>query len=278
MSTEMSRMPSRKPAAPRVLARTRKGRPRTRVGAADLERRLAERTAELRDKTLELERFAFTVSHDLRAPLRAMQGFARALIEDCGDRLDPVGRDYAARIAAAGRRMDGMLQDLLAYSRLLRLDRAVEPVDLKDIVAEALHGLDPAVRGSDARVVVEDGLPRVLGHRALLVQVIGCLLSNAVKFVAPGTRPEVRLRGEDRAGRLRLWVEDNGIGIAPGDQEKIFGVFVRLHGVEAYPGNGMGLAIVRRGMERMSGGSGVDSRTGSGSRFWIELPKGPKGA
>jgi signal transduction histidine kinase len=116
-------------------------------------------------------------------------------------------------------------------------------------------------------------LPRIKGHPTTLVQVVANLLGNAVKFVPPGMTPRVRVWAEERGERMRLWVEDNGIGIAPEHQERIFRVFERLHRRESYPGTGIGLAIVRKGMERMGGGCGVESAPGQGSRFWVDLPR-----
>ncbi len=119
---------------------------------------------------------------------------------------------------------------------------------------------------------VEPGLPAVAGHFPTLVQIVTNLLSNALKFVPPGQQPRVRIFGEQRAATVRLWIEDNGIGIAPQHHERIFQVFERLHGVETYAGSGIGLAIVRRGIERIGGQAGVESADDQGGRFWIELP------
>ena len=115
-------------------------------------------------------------------------------------------------------------------------------------------------------------MPRVLGNQSVLVRVLANLISNAVKFVEPGTTPTVKVRAESLAGSVRVWVEDDGIGIKPEHSDRIFRVFERLHGVETYPGTGIGLAIVRKGMVRMHGTVGVESKPGRGSRFWIELP------
>jgi PAS domain S-box-containing protein len=228
---------------------------------------------ELKETNAELESFTYTVSHDLRAPLRAMQGFADALQEDYADRLDATGQDYAWRIVAAARRMDALIQDLLAYSRLSRADLRLHPISLRGMAKDVLAQMEEEFRERDARVTVQGPLPEVMGHRATLVQVLTNLLTNAVKFVNPDTPPCVRVWAEDRDGQVRLCVEDNGIGIAPEHHERIFRVFERLHGVETYPGTGIGLAIVRKGMERMGGRVGVESEVGRGSRFWIELPK-----
>lgn len=238
--------------------------------AGELERQVGLRTAELEAANSELESFAYSVSHDLRAPLRAVHGFADALAEDYHDQFDAEGREYLAALSASADRMDRLIEDLLAYSRLSRVELSPQPVQLEAAVAEALMFLPADVR---SYVAVEKPLPSVLGHRPTLVQVLLNLLGNAVKFVPPEVTPSICLRSELRGDWARVWVEDNGIGIELEHQERIFRVFERLHGVEAYPGTGIGLAIVRRGLERMGGRSGVESEPGHGSRFWIELPR-----
>lgn len=245
---------------------------RLRAHAADLERRLAERAAAGEEAVAEVDAFAYAVSHDLRAPLRAMQGFASALLEDCAEGLGPDGQEWARRIVAAARRMDAIIEDLLAYSRIGRAQLRLGPVSLDAVVKESLADLEGEIRERGAEIEVRPPLPGVRGHRVTLVKAVSNLLGNAVKFVPPQARPRVSVWAEERGDRVRLFVEDNGIGIAPEHQERIFRVFERLHGVEAYPGTGIGLAIVRKAAECMSGRAGVESREGSGSRFWIELP------
>jgi len=242
-----------------------------------LEELVAERTAELRAVNAELEAFAYTVSHDLRAPLRAVEGFSTALIEDYGERLDAEGRDYALSITHAARRMDTLIRDLLAYSRVGRTAMALVPVELGHVVQESFMQLAAIVQDSGAAIEVKDELPVVLAHKSILVQAVTNLLSNAIKFVAPGERPRVRVWAERRGETVRLWVEDEGIGIEAESQEQIFTVFERLHPADDYPGTGIGLAVVRRGIERMGGQVGVESEPGRGSRFWIELPAAEAG-
>ncbi len=248
----------------------------------ELEERITERTQELQAINAELEAFSYTVSHDLRAPLRAMQGFANALVEDCGSQLDPIGLDYTQRITTAAQRLDKMIQDLLEYSRLGRLEFPLKSISLDFIVSEVLFQLQELIKNTNTQIkVAEKGvipLPEVLGHRATLMQVVSNLIANAIKFVPETVQPQIQVWAEERkdvngSTWIRLWIEDNGIGIESEYQEKIFLVFERLHGREHYHGSGIGLALVRKGMERLGGRSGVESSLHQGSRFWIEAQK-----
>jgi len=232
---------------------------------------LAGQVGELDAANRELDAFSYSISHDLRAPLRAMQGFAEALLEDYGERLDAAGHDYAQRIVAASRQMDVLIQDLLAYSRLGRGEISLDPVSLETVVDEACGTLEMEVKERGGEINVERPLHRVLAHRAVLGQIVTNLLANAVKFTPAATPPRVRVRSEAGGGRVRLWVEDNGIGIEPQHRERIFRAFERLHGAQQYPGTGIGLAIVQKGTARLGGRVGVESEPGAGSRFWVEL-------
>ncbi|HYC03511.1 MAG TPA: CHASE3 domain-containing protein [Azospirillaceae bacterium] len=237
-----------------------------------LEVRVEERTRRLAEVNAELEAFAYSVSHDLRAPLRAMEGFATALVEDHADALPPEGRRYADRIRSAAHAMEELINDLLAYSRLTQNELELRPVSLAALAARSVADLS-ATLPPPGRIEVLEPLPPVRANAAALRQVIDNLLGNAAKFVAPGTAPLIRLRAETLPGeRVRLWVEDNGIGIAPDHRDRIFNVFERLHARTAYPGTGIGLAIVRKAVERMGGTLGLESAVGEGSRFWVELP------
>ncbi|MBL0403210.1 CHASE3 domain-containing protein [Microvirga aerilata] len=243
----------------------------------DLERQVESRTAELTQVNRELDAFAYTISHDLRAPLRSMHGYADALVEDYGASLPEEGRGFTQRIVAAADRMDNLIQDILTYSRLARGEVNLRPVALEQIVHQVLAHSEQMVSEARAEIEVERPLPSVKAHPPTLVQAVENLISNAIKFVPPGNRPYIRIRAERQANRVRLWFEDNGIGIDPAHQERVFQPFQRLHGVEAYPGTGIGLAIVRRSLERMGGECGVISKPGEGSRFWIELPAAEEG-
>jgi len=276
---------------------------------ATLEGRVELRTNQLQAANEELEAFTYTVAHDLRAPLRGMQGLAEALLEDYRDILDELGQEYAQQIVNSGQQLEDLIQDLLAYSRLSRTDLSLQVLELESVVAEAIAMVQADAKSRHGQIRVQSPLPAVMAHRVTLVQVIANLLTNAIKFVE-GAPPQVQIwaeeieqpqegeTGSETAGELeratvgqwehsqllmascllpvriiRLWVEDNGIGIAPEHQKRIFRVFERLHGIESYPGTGIGLAIVKKGTDRMGGQVGVESQLGQGSRFWIQLRK-----
>jgi signal transduction histidine kinase len=220
-----------------------------------------------------MEAFSYTISHDLRAPLRTIRGFSQALLEDYSQQLDDVGKDYLNRLMDGADRMDILIQDLLQYSRLGRSKLTFESIDLDQCLKNVLPQFEEEVRAKEAQMIVQPPLAVVLGHPPTLEQAIVNVLSNALKFVEPGVKPRVSIKTVETDGMVRLWIEDNGIGIAPEHQQRIFGVFERLHGMETYPGTGIGLAIVVKAVGRMGGRVGVESALGHGSRFWIELPK-----
>jgi PAS domain S-box-containing protein len=241
-----------------------------------LEQRVAERTAELRQANEDLEAFGYTIAHDLRAPMRAMRGFAQALLEDYAPALGETGLEYARRVVAGAARVERLTEDLLAYSRLAQRDLVPERVSLVLVLHEVIGQLQRDPQFARVHVEVVEPMPWVLAHRPTLAAVVSNLLENAAKFVAPGVDPVIAVRAEDRGDAARVWFLDNGIGIDPEHHERIFHVFERLHGMEQFSGTGIGLPIVRRGVERMGGRVGVESALGAGSRFWIELPKDPQ--
>jgi PAS domain S-box-containing protein len=239
-----------------------------------LEQEVAARTADLATANTQLEAFAYTVSHDLRAPLRGMEGFARILLDDFADALGNQGRRYAGRIVAAAERMEGLISDLLTFSRLQRVEVSLRSIDPSGIIHSAIEDVRGAPGGADALIEVEEPLPSVLAEPVVLGHVLANLLGNAVKFRREGAPARVRIWGERNDERVRLWVEDEGIGVDQEHAERIFGAFERLHGQEAYPGTGIGLAIVRAGAERMGGTVGLDITAERGARFWLELRAG----
>jgi signal transduction histidine kinase len=237
---------------------------------SQLEDRVSERTAELRRALKELETYAHSIAHNLRAPLRGVAGLSDLIEQEESIRLSPDGRRYLNYMREAMHRMDALIHGLLEYARIGREDFRHEPVSLDDAVDEALQGEREELSARRAQVFVDRPLPIILGCRRALADVVAQLVSNATKFVSPERDPIIRIHAEAREGHVVLWVEDNGIGIDPQYQERIFGVFERLHLQEKYAGTGIGLAIVRRSMERMGGSVGVESEPGKGSRFWIQ--------
>lgn len=237
-----------------------------------LELRVAERTSTLQETISELEAFSYSISHDLRGPLRSMRSFAQALQEDCGASLDSVGTDYVRRIVSAAERMDQIIQDVLVLSRIARTDLVLEPVALGDFIASLLEGY-PQFNDGSARIIVSGPMPVVMANKAALTQCFSNLIGNAIKFVAPGVFPTVELSAVATAEKVRVFIRDNGIGLERSFYEKIFGAFYRLH--SSYPGTGIGLAIVRKAVERMGGQVGVESTLGQGSTFYLELQRAP---
>ncbi len=234
-------------------------------------RELTQRSIELLEANTQLEAFTNSVSHDLRSPLQTIRGFAELLVRSPAENLGPEGLRCAQRIIHAAESMAKTMEDLLAYSRLRRVELEVAPVSLRAILQEAQAQVEADLRQTQGSIIVKGRLPRVMGQHTVLVQVVANLLSNALKFVAPGTVPEVRVRAQRRAGWVRLWVEDNGIGIAPADRGRIFQPFERLVSQEHYSGTGIGLACVKTAITRLGGQVGVESEPDKGSRFWVEL-------
>jgi signal transduction histidine kinase len=239
---------------------------------ASLERRVAERTAQLSETNEQLEAFVYTIAHDLRAPLRAMQAYSSLLLSEYAPALDATAQNYAQRVLRAAERMDKLVIDLLAYGRTARMELSLGSIETASAWTTALTQNEEAITRKKARIETIAPLPKVVAHDVTLSQVLANLLSNALKFSRPGEAPSIRFYAQVNGTVTRLWVEDNGIGIAPEHHERIFRIFERLNG-PAYTGTGIGLSIVRKGVERMNGRVGLLSAPGEGTRFWIELPK-----
>jgi signal transduction histidine kinase len=266
-----------------------------------LETRVRERTARLVETISELETFSYTIAHDLRAPARSMTGFCEVMLEDFADCLPDEARRVVQRIARASSRMESLTRDLLEFSKISRQEIMLSRVEIEPIIDDLATLGEPSIRGA---ITVLSPLHPVRGHRGLLQHVFSNLLDNAVKFVHPDTAPQITICTEavthgspnTRAGGLmfssvealpdeltasaadelreyiRIWVQDQGIGIPREAHQKIFGIFERGSSSDTYEGTGIGLAIVARAMQRMGGTCGVESEPGKGSRFWLELP------
>lgn len=236
-------------------------------------RSLKKLVSQLNEKTSQLQDFCYTVAHDLRAPLRAMSGFAELLHEQYGTDLDATGREYIEKIASSSQRLDRLIQDLLRYCRVEQMEIQAEEVDLENVLQMALHHLESEIKEKGANVSIRRPLPKVRSNQGALEHVFLNLVSNAVKFSRDGTSPEVTIYSEEKGERVRVWVEDNGIGIATQYHQRVFRMFEKLDSGVKYGGTGVGLAIVSKAIERLGGMRGVESGATNGSRFWIELPK-----
>jgi signal transduction histidine kinase len=237
----------------------------------ELELHVRERTAKWEAANAELEAFSYTVSHDLRAPVRAINGYTRMLMEEHASSLDAEGLRMLGVIATRTKRMGDMIDDLLTFSRTGRqtiVPARVEMLDLARSVAGDLVPMDGRVH---TKVTIGE-LPPVHGDAALLRQVWVNLISNAVKFSAGNEQPEIEIGGREEPAATVFWVRDNGVGFDMAYQHKLFGVFERLHSQEEFEGTGVGLAIAQRVMNRHGGRIWAESQQGKGATFFFSLP------
>jgi light-regulated signal transduction histidine kinase (bacteriophytochrome) len=241
------------------------------------ERAMVRRTAELERSNAELAQFAYVASHDLSEPLRMVSSYLQLLRRRYHGQIDADADafiDYAVDGAA---RMRRLIEDLLAYSRAGRSERATEPVDTARVVGDVAATFR-ALAGDDPPEIVWDGLPIVDGDAAQLVQLFQNVVGNAVKFVAPGVTPSVEVRAERAGAHWRFTIEDNGIGIEPRHAERIFGMFQRLHTRDEFEGTGIGLAIARKVVELHGGRIAALPRDRDGTCFAFTLPARDEGA
>ena len=236
---------------------------------------LAARTSELNEMLQAMQTFTYSIAHDLRGPLRALMGFSSVMAQEYSAKLDETGKGYLRHIIDAAQRMDKLLNDLLAYGRLTHVEVTATPVAIDTAVTKVLEDLDSEIRKRQAVIQVQGRLPTVIANPALLHQVLLNLIDNALKFVAPDKTPRVNIKATQTNDHVRLSIIDNGIGIPSTHHAKIFDLFVRLHKPTVYSGTGIGLALVKKAMERMMGKVGVESVPGEGSTFWLDFRASP---
>lgn len=238
-----------------------------------LEQRVAERTAQLSQANQELEAFSYTVSHDLKAPLRGIDGYSQLLVEEYGDKLDEEGRHFVRRIRHGVQQMGELISDLLEYSRMERRDMAAGPVAIRPLVESVLEGFHADIerQGAQVRTGLDD-FTLALDREGISV-VLRNLIGNALKFSRDSSPPEVEIGSRVENGRRVLWVRDNGVGFDMKYHHRMFGIFQRLHRAEEFPGTGVGLALVAKAVQRMGGRVWAESIPGAGATFYLEFPQ-----
>ena len=249
--------------------------------AAELEQRVQDRTAQLdvsvrrlSQANKELESFAYSVSHDLKAPLRSVEGFASLLLEEHSASLNPEGLNYLTRIQTASLHMARLISDLLAYSRMEDMDKLIAPVQLRQVAKEVIEGMRNELEAHGARVNLEVPAElKALANPQGMAMVLRNLMDNALKFTRPGRPPEITLTARIDGASIRLCVKDEGQGFDMKYHDRIFALFQRLHRPDAVAGTGIGLAMVFKAVQRMNGRIWAESTPGEGAKFHIELPR-----
>jgi light-regulated signal transduction histidine kinase (bacteriophytochrome) len=243
-----------------------------RQDTENLQRALDEANGQLEATRQELERFTYSVSHDLRAPLRAIEGFSKILLEDYEGKIDEEGQRYLKILDSSSRKMTRLLDDLLQLSRLGRQEMKPSQIDMRELVLSVWQELHPkgAARPIDFKM---DPLPEAWGDATLLRQIWTNLIGNAIKFTARQDRPRIEISGQDEPDRIVYCIKDNGVGFNLKAAGKLFGVFQRLHTEEEFKGSGIGLAITQRLVRRHSGQIWADAKKDEGATFCFSLPR-----
>jgi len=239
--------------------------------AGKLEDEVQHRTERMEEAFAELDRLSYSIVHDMRAPLRTLQGFSQLLLETQADKLDAQGKDMLQRIAAAAKKQDQLIDGVLAYHRYVREAFPLSPVNLDQIVSHLLDTYS-TFQPPKAVITVRKPLGFAQANETLLMQSLSAILNNAVKFVAEGVTPRIEISSQRSEDKIILAVKDNGIGIAPQFHDRIFKVFHTLHHPSTYGGNGVGLPLAKKAVERMGGRIWVESEVGKGATFLIEIP------
>jgi len=227
--------------------------------------------SELRRANQDLEQFAFSASHDLQEPLRSVKIYSELLTRRYSERLDGQALDFLQHLRTGASRMEILVQDLLAYTRVITVDESADLTDADEVLAATLDGLAASISETSARIT-SDRLPRLHVRSSHLQQLLQNLIGNAIKYRSPERTPEVRITAERENGQWIFAISDNGIGIDSQYREGIFGLFKRLHTGDKYSGTGIGLAICKRIVERYGGRIWVESEPGKGSTFRFILP------
>ena len=242
---------------------------------AELEIRIEARTADLNAKSRELETFAYSVAHDLKAPLRGIDGYSRLLLQEYANSLDDEGRTFLQTIQDSTDEMSQLIDDLLAYSRLERRELQTDRVELAPIVNSLVEEKKREATEHPVDFVVDINGATVMADASGVAQSLRNYLDNAFKFTRKVEEPRIEVGSKESAKSCLLWVRDNGIGFDMKYHDQIFNIFQRLNVAEDYPGTGIGLAIVRKAMERMGGRAWAESEPGHGATFYLEIPKTP---
>ena len=238
-----------------------------------LEEIVARRTAEVKAKNTELETFTYSVSHDLKAPLRGIDGYSRLLEEEYANKLDEEGLQFLDNIRRSTEQMQQLIEDLLTYSRMERRDLNSSPLSVRQLIDELLFEREHEINAKLARITTDISHDQIVGDRESVRQILGNFIDNALKFTTSEGEPKIKISVSKSTETWHFSVEDNGIGFDPKYGDRIFGIFQRLHRVEDFPGTGVGLALVKKAASRMNGRTWAEGRPGQGATFHLEFPE-----